>query len=148
MCGKCLIQLLFDLLLAENQLRRLESQFKAEGAYSLQKKAKELLHAYHWPGNVRELERLLIQGYIAARSRGDHAIKAEDLQVHMLRQSRGFDTEATLELQVARFRVAAAEYALAKNPGNKAAAGHGYRPVSPGGDGTPPDRPGPRAARA
>lgn len=118
------------LLLAEAQLAVLEKQFSLPEPIVLQEDAARVLLAHHWPGNVRELQSVLIQGFVTARGRRPVRLSADDLQPHLVRRpSSAVDGPSPLEQQVARLRVAAAEYALARHPGNKADAARelGYR---------------------
>ncbi len=118
------------LLLARDQLAVLQKQFALPEPIVLHKDAEQALLNHHWPGNVRELQRVMIQGFVTARVRRPIIIFADDLRPHLVRRSTSAITgPSTLEQQVARVRVATAEYALARHPGNKTGAARelGYR---------------------
>jgi len=84
--------------------------------------AHDALLDYRWPGNVRELERVILLGWLDALSDQRTEVKSDDIKKYLVKERAKFDQVGTLEQQVARYRVAAAEYAMARNPGNATAA--------------------------
>jgi len=88
----------------------------------LHRSAHDALLGYHWPGNVRELGRVMLLGWLDADEEHRTEIRSDDIQKYLVKARPRFDGVGTLEQQITRYRIAAAKYAIARNPGNVTAA--------------------------
>lgn len=120
-----------DLLeIAAEELARLPQDAAGGDPFRIAADAEQTFVEYTWPGNVRELQRIVLLGYLAAREANRREIRAEDVRPHLVdTKRRSFTGTESLEIQVAKYQLAAGEYALARHPGNKAAAARelGYK---------------------
>lgn len=117
------------LALAKRELGQLAGSLSGGGSFGFADDAQQIFREYRWPGNVRELQRMVLLGFLAARDANRREIQAEDVRPHLIDTTKRFTDQGSLEIQVAKYQLAAGEYALARHPGNKAAAARelGYK---------------------
>jgi len=82
--------------LVERMFERLRAE-RRQGAYSMERRAREALLRYHWPGNVRELQNTLERSTLVCPER---CVRLEDLPLHMV------DTQSVAEARAKRLTLA------------------------------------------